>query len=101
MIINEAELTSIVYTSESKKETTTRVIVPVTVPKDSIRAIDVSNLTDEEQQSMVKLVAEYKSYLDIAIASTYKFEDWAEHTKGVVIHPNWRTFKVSNIQLSE
>ena len=100
-MINEAELTTIVYTSESKKETTTRTIVPVTVPKDSIRAIDVSGAAIEAQQGMVELVAEYKSYVNAAIANTYKFEDWVEHTKGVVIHPNWRTFKVSNIQLSE
>jgi hypothetical protein len=99
--LNEGVLTSIVYTSESKNETKTRSIVPVTVPKDSVRAIDVSALPTEEQELMATLVAGYKEYLAGIFTGTFKFEDWVEHTTGMEISPSWRTFKVSNIKVSE
>lgn len=101
MELSEGTLASIVYTSESKGETKARTIVPMTIPKDSVRAIDVSALSVEEQRMMVALVAEYKKYMDSVFVGTFKFEDWVEHTTGMEIHPTWRTFKVSNIQISE
>ena len=101
MTLNEGLLTSIVYTSESKNETRTRSIVPVTVPKDSVRAIDVSALPKEEQELMASLVTGYKEYLAGIFAGSFKFEDWVEHTTGMEIAPAWRTFKVANIKVSE
>jgi hypothetical protein len=100
-MLSEGILTPIVYTSESKGETSTRTIVPMSVPKDNVRAIDVSELSEKDQQAMAELVVGYKEYLAGIFETTFKFEDWASHTKEIDVHPKWRTFKVSNIKVSE
>lgn len=100
MKLTEGVLTPITYTSESKNETTERVIVPVSVPKDTIRAIDVSGMNDDDQQAVASLVAEYKEYLAGFYKGAFNFEDWASHTREVQIQPKWRTFKVSNVEVN-
>jgi hypothetical protein len=101
MILHESKIASIVYTSASDGNVSARTIVPtyVPVPADSVRAIDVSELTEAEQQETAALVAEYKQYTKDYFKAMFKFEDWVEHSKGTAISPKWRTFKVSGIKL--
>jgi hypothetical protein len=63
MKIDEAHVVRIQYLSESKNETTTRTIIPTSVPKDIVRAIDVSDLSTEDQQKTELLVQDYKRYI--------------------------------------
>lgn len=100
MKLNESEITSIVYTSAADGNTSARTIIPTSVPVlvDSIRAIDVSELTEAEQQTTASLVAEYKQYTKDYFKAMFKFEDWVEHSTGNSISPKWRTFKVSGIK---
>jgi hypothetical protein len=67
------------------------------VPKDSLRAIDVSDLTSEQQRAMAELVSGYKNYLAERMATVFKFEDWVAQTQNLEVQPKWRTFKLANI----
>jgi len=98
MKLTEAHLATIEYTSESTNEVTHRTIVPVSVPSSTVRAIDVSELSEQDQQELAGLVAEYKEYVDQHFNKMFKFEDWAEHSKQIYISPKWRSFKVSGIK---
>lgn len=98
--LTESTLVSVTYTKESSGDVSTRMIVPVSVPHDNIRAIDVSDIAEADQQGMATLVSEYKEYVAGVMASTYNFEDWVSHVKGTEIKPKWRSFKPSNIQLN-
>ena len=100
MKLIESSINLIDYTSDSTNETTKRVIIPMHVPFDNVRAIDVSLLEAAEQQTMVEMVVEYKQYIASVMATAYKFEDWAEHTKNVSVQPKWRTFKLANVQVN-
>ena len=97
MLLSEGTVSNITYTSD-KKGITTRAIVPVSVPKDCVRAIDVSELADDEQQHIAGLVSEYRQYISDIMQTSFKFEDWVEHTTGARIDPMWRSFKVTNIK---
>jgi hypothetical protein len=97
MKLNENEVTSIVYEKESG-DTSARVILPVQVPKDLIRAIDMSELEPSERAEMAALHAEYKQYVSTFMEKMFNFETWAEHTHNKEIKPKWRAFKVSGLR---
>jgi hypothetical protein len=73
-------------------EKTERTIVPTVVPG-NIKAIDVTDLADDEQQKMCELYEEYAQYFDNHQRTAYSFEDWASLSKNVDVTPKWRTFK--------
>lgn len=78
--------------SQFVAEKTERVIIPTEVPG-NIKAIDVTELSDDEQQEMSELYEEYLKYFNNHIKRAYSFENWASHTKQINISPKWRTFK--------
>jgi regulatory protein YycI of two-component signal transduction system YycFG len=63
-----------------------------------MKSIDVSELNPEQRAEMQALYKEYAKYYDDFIANSFNFETWVEHTKGKVISPKWRAFKLSNIK---
>ena len=73
-------------------EKSERVIVPAIIPG-NIKAIDVTDLNDGEQQEMCDLYEEYSEYFNNHQKRAYSFEDWASHTMQRDISPKWRTFK--------
>lgn len=78
---------------------TERVIVPTFVPKDNIKAIDVSDLSEDQQQDVLQYLQEYAEYVKEFQQSMFKFEDWVAHTKNIYIEPKWRTFKKENTKV--
>lgn len=91
-----AETTTIVYVKQTG-ELTTRNIVPVDVPKDQIKAIDVTGWDEISCSSMEDLVSEYRKYKETQIKKIFNFEDWMAHTGHWDVSPKWRTFKLDGI----
>jgi hypothetical protein len=98
MSLEQGVLVDIVYLSESKKELTTRRIIPTFVPRQTIKSIDVSDLSPEDRASMLALYDEYTKYYEAFLDNAFNFETWAEHAKGIHISPKWRAFRLANIK---
>lgn len=97
MKLVENEITSIVYEKESG-DTSARVILPTQVPKDLIRAIDLSELDPAQRAELAQMYVEYKEYVSTYMEKMFNFETWAEHTQNKEIKPKWRAFKVSGLR---
>ena len=100
-MLTESTLTNISYQSDRDGKKSDRAIVPVSVPKDTVRAIDVSELSAAQQTEMVRLVSEYKQYMDTIFKSAFTFENWVEHTYHETVIPKWRSFKTANIAVND
>lgn len=100
-MLTEANIAHVLYKSDKDGKKSDRVIVPVSVPKDTVRAIDVSELTSAQQDEMSRLVAEYKQYMDTIFKSAFTFENWVEHTYQETVIPKWRSFKTANLTISD
>ena len=79
--------------------TTERDIIPTFVPKANVKALDVTDLSTEDQSKIVGLLEGYRQYLDNLAARTFSFEDWVSHTTGEDISVKWRTFKFDNLEI--
>lgn len=100
MQFKSGEVVNIIYVSETKNEITQRTIIPTFVPLQTMKSIDVSELSLEERVETQDLYREYAKYHDDYVANAFNFETWVEHTKGKIISPKWRAFKLSNIKQS-
>jgi hypothetical protein len=98
VLLNENQITTIVYENKNKLETSARAIIPTSIPATVVRAIDVEELSEVDRVKMNELYSEYRGYTKQFVANMFSFENWVEHTKGVVIEPKWRAFKVENIK---
>ena len=98
MRFESGEFATIVYLSESKGEVSERTIIPTTVPKQTMKAIDVGELSPAQREEMQALYKEYAQYYEDFIANAFNFETWCEHAKQIHISPKWRAFKLSNIK---
>lgn len=76
-----------------------RTVIPTFVPHRSFKAVDVSELSDEERTEMLALLEEYHAYYDERAKTIFNFEDWIEHTHGKKLKVKWRTFKLDNTEL--
>jgi len=105
-MLKERTVQKIRYTKSNDKsgsmnrfEITERTIIPTFVPKPNIKAIDVTDLTEDQQNEMVTLLAEYNEYVVSVSKTIFKFEDWMEQTKSMYVEPKWRTFKTENTEI--
>lgn len=99
--LTEGVMSSIIYTSVKSEEVTARTIIPITVPKDTVYAIDVSSLTSEEQLELAEDVLEYKKYVKAMLESRiFTFSDWRSQVKPETSTDSlkFRSFKISGIQ---
>lgn len=85
-------------TGDRKGEITKRFVVPTYVPGNNMKAIDVTDLSEEEREEVVELHTEYVEYYKQAVANLFTFEGWLDHTRDN--HPNlkWRTFCMENVK---
>lgn len=97
MNLTEATLTTIIYEKDSG-DTSSRVVIPVSVPKTNVRAIDVSELEPADREKLRDLYTEYRQYTEAFVAGMFNFETWVEHTKGETIAPKWRQFKLTGLR---
>lgn len=97
-MLKERIIQNIEYTKKSgnDKEITQRAIIPTFIPKANIKAIDVTNLSDQDRDDMLQLFNEYFEYVTSQATTVFSFEDWVEHSKQIYIEPKWRTFKQQN-----
>ncbi len=85
-----------------KGEVTERYIVPTFVPSPNIKAIDVSDLDEQDRNNMAELMQEYAEYHKQQSKVIPSFEVWLEQSQGVIMDDlKWRTFKVENVELLE
>jgi len=76
-----------------------RTIIPTFVPSSvtNVRALDVTELSEENQKKVANLWAQYRDYLESLRKNTFSFEDFISHTTDEEIEIKWRTFKESQI----
>lgn len=96
-MLSEAVVTTVLYNSERTGDFSSRVIIPVSVPVDVVKAIDVDGLSPQDRANMAEIVGEYLTYRQTYVAGMFGLEDWAEQTKGVRPDPKWRTFKLTGL----
>lgn len=86
---------------DNTQEVTPRIIIPVYIPTAkhrNIKAVDVTDLSQEEQKELESLLQEYHKYLEGQRKQTFSFEDFVSHTTNKKLSPKWRTFKPEQIQ---
>lgn len=84
-----------------KGEITERYVIPTFVPVPNMKALDVTNMSDEERKEMETAYAEYTQYYKLAVSKLFTFEDWLTHSRGEKATPElkWRTFKLDNVKI--
>lgn len=95
--MKEREIYKIEYV-DSKEKHSERTIIPTMVPSSNIKAIDVSDMTEEETNEICQYFTEYTNYVDIQNKNIYTFEDFISHTKGKDVNIKWRTFNKERIK---
>lgn len=77
-----------------------RVVIPTYVPAPkhaNVKAIDVTDLPEEQQEAMLEAWNEYQDYLEQQRKTLFAFEDFVQHTGRDLPDVKWRTFKPENI----
>ena len=103
--MKERELTEIRYTRATslgggtEGDTSERTIIPMFIPGNTIRAVDVSELSADNQGEVQTLMQEYAEYYQAKVKEVFSFGDWVEHTQGKSISVKWRTFKRENMEV--
>jgi len=96
--MRESEIYNIEYT-DHKEKISSRIIIPSTVPSANVKAIDVSDLTEDERMEICQHMAEYRDYVETQRKNMYSFEDFISLTKGKTISPKWRSFNTERIKV--
>jgi DNA/RNA endonuclease YhcR with UshA esterase domain len=105
-MLKEREIQRIRYTkindnsgTMDRFEEAERVIIPTFVPKQNYKAVDVTDLSDEQRNDIQQKLTEYNKYVLEQSKSVFKFEDWVNHTMNEEVSVKWRTFKVEHTEL--
>lgn len=111
-MLEENKVGQILYNKErdGTVESTERYIIPTSIPKFNIKALDVSAMNDDKREVLAVFHTEYKKYFKKRLKTIYSFEDWIDATyphsifsKDVPekdrVEIKHRTFKMDNIQL--
>lgn len=92
------ELTHVRYTKRSG-DVSERYIIPTFIPQQNIKAIDVTELGEQEREQVVKFLEQYANYYQQAINKVFSFEDWVSHTQNVEgLNVKWRTFNIDRLE---
>lgn len=98
--LKKSQVAQITYEKDSKGgEPTSRTVIPTYVPGDFVRAVDITELSQEQQDKMVDLYQQYQRYCDMFMSTMFNFETWLEHTRNTYIKPKWRTFKPDKLKI--
>lgn len=80
-------------------EVTERNVIFTFVPNDNLKALDVSDLSSNDQFQMTELYKEYSEFYKQQLKMIPSFENWAEQSKEIFLEAKWRTFKKDNIEV--
>lgn len=98
-MLTEGTIHHIEYESIATGSITQRHIIPVRIPPDTMRAMDVSECPDEMRTELLNLLHEYRKYHTTYINSMLTFEKWVDHTYNKEPPPiKWRSFKVNRLK---
>jgi hypothetical protein len=88
------------YTN-NKGDTSTRTILPHSLPQLNVRALDVSTLSEDDVLELQKALAEYQQYRATQMATMFSFEDFIDHQSTGTELPEykWRSFKYDAINI--
>ena len=67
----------------------------------NVKAIDVTEMSEQERGKLEQQLAEYAEYYQNAIKTIFSFEDWLSHTQSESSPVKWRTFKPNNLVVLE
>lgn len=97
MQLTENKITTIIYEKDTG-ETTSRTIIPVQVPKDLIRAIDLSETDNDVRAEIAQMYDQYVEYRNTFMKNMLTFEKWIDHTHNKEVELKWRSFKTSGLR---
>lgn len=75
-----------------------RTIIPTILPVSTVKALDVTGLSEDEIATFEKQLKEYSEYHNAVVNTIFSFDDWLEltyHKTGV----KWRTFHQDGIDV--
>lgn len=94
----EHQQVDIVY-EKSSGELSNRTIIPMQVPKDYAKAIDITGLSEEEVIKLQEALSDYDEYREQFMITMYSFDDWYEMTRqDQPPEIKWRSFKMTGIR---
>lgn len=85
------------YQKKNSLEESERTIIQTTKVPENIKAIDVSDLTEDQVEKLLVLLDEYDQYINNHLKTAFSFENWVE-MKDIddVPQVKWRTFNLWN-----
>lgn len=93
------QIAHIEYTN-AREELTERHIIPTFVPEPRIKALDVTDLSEDERDELKTLYEEYTQYYNDFVRQIFSFDDWVNHTHNKDISDlKWRTFKINKTKI--
>jgi hypothetical protein len=98
-MIQEGTIVNVRYDNVNKDEVTYRTIVPTSVPATVVRAIDVSELSQSELQTLTDQLAEYNAYKKQYFSMMLSFEDFVEQSTNKRPTVKWRAFTPSQLHV--
>ena len=81
-----------------KGDTTERFIIPTYIPPQNIKALDVTQLNEDQRDELLTQWEEYQEYYSNQLQTLFSFNDWLEHTSNATTNVKWRAFKPENIE---
>lgn len=98
-MLKENELATVRYTKGDEVTDRNVIVTYVPTPKhQNVKAIDVSDLSEPEANSLLRSWNAYQEYLVAQRNTLFAFEDFVEHTEGYSPKVKWRTFKPSQLE---
>ena len=94
--INYVKRSNIEYFKESTGEVTKRTVIFTSTPPKSLMALDVTGLSEDEQEALQNKYQEYQDYLAQQNANVFSFEDFVEHTTNKTPNLKWRRFFIED-----
>lgn len=103
MKLKENTVFNVNYT-KSDNSSTNRYILPTSVPT-NVKAIDVTDLSEEERNQAQNAAQEYAAYVLEQTKELLSFEEFLEEKRDencdldVLLQPKWRTFKPEGLEV--
>lgn len=88
------------YTKNEVREDSDRTIIPTYIPGHVMKALDVTDLPQVDQERLSDLSEEYQLYYQQCAEQIFNFEDWISHTQGDNSDQElkWRSFVIENTE---